>query len=79
MMASSSAHVSFPSFDETLRTAFDFLENPGKLRYSQHLEDRRAVLKLIFGQPLRYICEKGFLEPELVLPFRALGGFLSSG
>ena len=38
------------SFDETLRTAFDFLENPYKLWVSARLEDKRAVLKLTFAE-----------------------------
>ncbi len=36
----------------TYRTAFDFLANPCKLWHSPRIEDRRAVLKLVFTEKL---------------------------
>lgn len=36
------------SFDETVRTALDFLGNLNRLRASEHLEEKRIVLKLNF-------------------------------
>src|SRR5687767_8302559 len=40
------------SFDESLRTALDFLGNPTKLWASKRLEDKRTVLKLAFAERL---------------------------
>jgi len=60
------------SFDETLRTAFDFLENPWKLWVSERLEDKRAVLKLAFADRLAYVRNQGFRTANLALPFKAL-------
>lgn len=37
------------SFDETVRTALDFLGNINRLRASEHLEEKRILLKLQFG------------------------------
>src|SRR5690606_7735757 len=42
------------SFDETLRTALDFLGNPHKLWASEHPADRQAVLKLAFAHRPAY-------------------------
>ena len=63
-------------FDDMLAAALGFLAEPSRLWSSPHLEDKRAVLKLVFAKPLRYCREKGFLEPELSLPFSVLGQFL---
>lgn len=60
-------------FDESLSTALGFLADPSQLWMSDHFEDKRAVLKLVFTKPLSYVRGKGFLEPELALPFKALG------
>ncbi|ODT48574.1 hypothetical protein [Devosia sp. 63-57] len=46
------------SFSETYRTAFDFLANPSKLWHSPRIEDRRAVLKLVFAEKLSESTEK---------------------
>ncbi len=63
------------SFDETLRTAFDFLANPWKLWVSDRLEDKRTVLKLAFADRLAYVRNEGFRTPNFSLPFKALGNF----
>ena len=63
------------SFDETLRTAFNFLENPYKFWASEHLEDKRAVLKLAFADRLSYSRSEGFRTANLTLPFKALANF----
>lgn len=60
------------AFDETFRTAFDFLANPCKLWASDRLEDRRAVLKLVFADRLAYHHQEGFRTAEITLPFMAL-------
>ena len=63
-------------FDETFRTAMEFLASPWKLWASEALEDKRAVLKLTFADRLAYVRNEGFRTPETTLPFNALGGFL---
>jgi site-specific DNA recombinase len=63
------------SFDETVRTAFDFLASPWKLWSSERLEDKRTVLKLAFADRLTYVRNEGFRTPDFSLPFKALGHF----
>jgi hypothetical protein len=60
------------SFDESLKTALDFLENPRNLWVSPHLEHKRAVLKLAFVDRLTYVRKEGFKTPDLALPFKVL-------
>lgn len=61
------------SFDETLRTALDFVGNPWNLWASGNLEDRRTVLKLVFSDRLRYTRKNGLRTADLSLPFKLLG------
>ena len=62
-------------FDETFRTAMDFLSSPWKLWDSQALEDKRAVLKLAFADNLAWVRNEGFRTAKTTLPFNVLGGF----
>jgi hypothetical protein len=66
------------SFDETLRTALDFLGNPRKLWDAERLEDRRALLKLAFIDQLAYVRNEGFRTANLALPFKVFADFSSS-
>ena len=59
-------------FDESFRTATDFLGNPIKLWSSDRLEDKRMVLRLVFAEKLPYQRNQGFRTPETSLPFRVL-------
>jgi hypothetical protein len=61
------------SFGETYRTAFDFLENPWKLWHSDRLEDRRAVLRLVFAEHLPYARKEGYRTAKISMPFKLLG------
>ncbi|MEW8052895.1 MAG: recombinase family protein [Candidatus Thiodiazotropha sp.] len=61
-------------FDESFRTAMDFLASPWKLYHSDRLEDKRAVLKLTFADNLAYVRNEGFRTAEYTLPFKALAG-----
>ena len=61
------------SFDETLRTAFDFLSSPWNLWASPRFEDKRTVLKLAFSDRLAYVRNEGFRTANLALPFKVLG------
>ncbi len=61
-------------FGETYRTAFDFLANPCKLWHSERIEDRRAVLKLVFAEKLPYVRGEGYRTAEISMPFKMIGG-----
>ena len=62
------------SFSETYRTAFDFLANPCRLWHSDKLEDRRAVLKLVFAERLTYVRGEGYRTAKISMPFKLIGG-----
>ncbi len=66
------------NFEDTLRTALDFIASPWNLWKSERLEDRRAVLKLTFADRLRYMRNEGFRTAKLSLPFNVMGGILGS-
>ena len=59
-------------YDTTFRTAMSFLENPFVLWDSDRLEDKRAVLKMIFDEPLKYDRKIGFRTAEISMPFKML-------
>ncbi len=63
------------SFDETFRTAMEFLGNPLNLWRSERLEHKRAVLKLAFEERLPYDKNKGFRTPAKSQPFAVFEGF----
>lgn len=63
------------SFDESYRTAFEFLGNPHKLWSSDRIEDKRTVLRLAFSEKLPYYRNEGFRTAQTSLPFRVLEGF----
>lgn len=63
------------SFDETFRTAMDFLENPRKLWAFGSFEHKIAVLKLAFEGGLPYDPEKGFQTAVTAYPIRVLKDF----
>ena len=60
------------SYEDTLRTALDFIASPWKLLRSERLEHRRTVLKLTFADPLRYARNAGSRTANLSLPFNVL-------
>ena len=64
------------TFDETLRTAFEFLKNPLILWHSERIEDRQLLLKLTFSKRLAYSRKEGFRTANFSLPFKVLGQFL---
>ncbi|SNZ21335.1 Recombinase zinc beta ribbon domain-containing protein [Cohaesibacter gelatinilyticus] len=61
------------SFEDTLRTALEFLSNPWILWRSERLEDKQIVLKLAFADRLRYSRETGLRTANLAFPFKVLG------
>ena len=62
-------------YDETFRTAIEYLSSPWILWESDRLEDKRAVLKLTFAGQLAYDKNDGFRTPDLALPFKTLAEF----
>lgn len=64
--------------DESVRTAFQFLENPHKYWASAGLEGKRLVLKATFARPLGYHRQRGFRTAALSLPFSVLREFSDS-
>jgi len=61
------------SFEETYRTALRFLRSPWKLWYSERIEDRRALLRLVFAERLVYVRGKGYRTARISMPFKLLG------
>ncbi|GAA6210951.1 recombinase family protein [Hyphomicrobiales bacterium 4NK60-0047b] len=61
------------------RTAFEFLQNPQKLWLSDHLEDKRAVLKLVFVERVPYTRNEGFRTAKTTLPFKVLAEHSGNG
>ena len=62
-------------FEECFRTAMSFLANPCYLWSSDSLEDKRMVLRMVFGSKLPYHLNEGFRtakSEELSLPFKLL-------
>src|SRR5690606_25779883 len=52
---------------------FDFLANPSRLWHSPRVEDRRAVLKLVFAEKLPYARGEGYRTAKISTPFKMLG------
>lgn len=66
-----------PDYDDTFRTAMDFLTSPIKLWNSNKLEDKHALLKLAFERHLSYKRGEGFRTAKPALPFRVFRGLAS--
>ncbi|MDE1466120.1 zinc ribbon domain-containing protein [Aurantiacibacter sp. D1-12] len=62
-------------YDTTFQTALQLLSNPWNLWETGRLEDRRAMLRLVFGGHIKFHRENGFQTPEISLPFKALSDF----
>ena len=62
-------------FADAFRTAFDFLANPWNLWNSDRIEDKRAVLKLVFADRLAYCRKTDVRTANTTIPFKALAGF----
>ncbi len=74
-------------FEESFRTAMQFLSNPAKLWHSGNLGHKKTVLKLTFADRLPYTRNKGFRTARPSLPFQVIqelkesleGDFASKG
>jgi site-specific DNA recombinase len=58
------------SFEESFRTALEFLQNPYKLWVSGLFSDKQAVLKLAFAGNLSYVRNVGFRTTNIAKPFK---------
>ncbi len=65
------------SFEDTYRTAFNFLANPYELWTSGDIEHKRIVLRLTFAGKLPYTKNEGYRTAETTLPFKVLAGISS--
>lgn len=59
-------------YDETFRTAFEFLSNPWNLWKNGTFEDKQIVLRLTLASHLQYDWNEGVRTANLSLPFRLL-------
>jgi site-specific DNA recombinase len=66
--------TSAKGFDETFRTAFDFISSPWNLWENGTLEDKRIVLKLTLASHIEYDWKNGVRTAELSIPFKVLLG-----
>ncbi len=64
--------TSAKSYDETFRTAFEFLSNPWNLWKNGTFEDKQIVLRLTLASHLQYDWNEGVRTANLSLPFRLL-------
>ena len=62
-------------FEEAFRTPMEFLASPWKLWASGDMIQRRMLMKLAFAHAPQYHRERGFSNPTLSLPFKALEAF----
>ena len=60
---------------QSVRTALEFLENPHKLWATGELANQRAVLKLVFSEPLAWKRNEGVRTAKTTLPFKYLDDF----
>lgn len=60
------------SFDESFRTALEFLSNPYHMWASERIEYKRAVIKLAFSDSLVFDRKSGFRTAPISMPFRVL-------
>ena len=67
------------TFEESFRTALEFLLNPLKPWLSGDFRLKRTVLKLAFAKPISYDREKGLRTTEPSLPFQVIQGFTGVG
>ncbi|MEO1043791.1 MAG: zinc ribbon domain-containing protein, partial [Pseudomonadota bacterium] len=62
------------SFDESFSAAIQFLAKPWILWENGTFDHKRLLLRLAVPEPITYARIQGFLNPELSLPFKVLGG-----
>ena len=65
-------------FEDSFRTAFEFLKSPVRLWRSGNFGAQKTVLKLTFGERLAYRRIEGFRTAVPSLPFQVIQGFKGS-
>lgn len=65
-------------YDDTYRTAMEFLANPFKFWASGRLDHKRAVLKMTFADKLTYVRSEGYRTAKTTFPFNVLSGLFRS-
>ncbi len=65
-------------FDQSFRTAMEFLANPRKLWETGRIDDRKALLNIVFEAPVPYIRNKGFRTAKTSSVFNILKDISSS-
>jgi site-specific DNA recombinase len=63
------------TLDESFELALSFLASPWEIWVKSDLTWKKAVLRLAFLEPIPYCRNQGLRTPNLVFPFKALGGF----
>lgn len=63
-------------FEESFRTAFQFVENPRILWDSRNTEHHKKLFRLTFAERIAYSREDGLRTPQTTLPFKALRAVL---
>ncbi len=61
-----------PPFDEVFEHSMRFLSNPYKIWTNSEFPWKRAVLKLVFPEPLTWVKNKGYRTPKTTFPFKVL-------
>ncbi len=60
--------------EDSVRTVFEFFENPYRLWSLGTLEDKKLVLQLVFARSVEFDKKQGFRTASLSLPFRLSKG-----
>ena len=60
------------TFENTFRTAIEFLGNPQKLWQSDNIEDQRMLLRMTFSDKITYDRNQGFRTAAMSQPFSLL-------
>lgn len=61
-------------FDESFRTALEFIANPWNLWANGSLDDKRIVLKLTLATPLQYDWNEGVRTTKIILTVQGVRG-----
>ncbi len=64
-------------YQSSFQTALKFLSNPWNLWETGRIEDRRAMMKLVFGGRITFDRKSGFQTPNISFPFKMLAGLSS--
>ena len=63
------------TYEELFELALKFISSPCKIWETARFEMRRIILRLVFSDHLSYCKDKGLLNSDLSMPFKALDAF----